>query len=123
MLQAQPATLASLVGALNLCSPTHPAAQASLRALGEEECSSISTPPQVEHARPVWTQSLLESGEASSSGDNHLGSFATPATLRSAAVLHFVMFYVHAYDCGSNYGYRSVVIVVPIMVTSMLCMW
>ncbi|KAL3134098.1 hypothetical protein ABBQ32_008522 [Trebouxia sp. C0010 RCD-2024] len=81
-IQAQPATLASLVGALNLCSPTHPAAQASLRALGEEECSSISTPPQVEHARPVWTQSLLESGEASSSGDNHLGSFATPATLR-----------------------------------------
>lgn len=109
LLQAQPATLASLVGALNLCSPTHPAAQASLRALGEEECSSISTPPQVEHARPVWTQSLLESEEASSSGSNHLGSFAIPATLRSAAVLHLAMFYVHAHDCGCDYNYQYVV--------------
>ena len=81
-LQAQPATLASLVGALNLRTPTHPAAQASLRALGDEECTSISTPPQVEYARPSWTQSLIQSTEASSSGYDDLAPIAAPATLR-----------------------------------------
>lgn len=86
LLQAKPATLASLVGALNLRNPTHPAAQASLRALGEEECTRLSTPPQLEYARPVWTQTLLESSEASSSGSNRQASFAIPASLRSAAV-------------------------------------
>ena len=81
-LQAQPATLASLVGALNLRTPTHPAAQASLRALGEEECTSISTPPQVEYARPSWTQSLIQSTEASSSGYDDQAPIAAPATVR-----------------------------------------
>lgn len=81
-LQAQPATLASLVGALNLRTPTHPAAQASLRALGEEECTSISTPPQVEYARPSWTQSLIQSTEASSSGHDDQAPLAAPATVR-----------------------------------------
>ena len=81
-LQAQPATLASLVGALNLCTPTHPAAQASLRALGEEECTCISTPPQIEYARPSWTQSLIQSTEASSSGYNDQAPVAAPATVR-----------------------------------------
>ena len=81
-LQAQPATLASLVGALNLHTPTHPAAQASLRALGEEECTSISTPPQVEHARPLWTQSLIQSAEASTSGYDDQAPIAAPAAVR-----------------------------------------
>lgn len=85
--QAQPATLASLVGALNLRTPTHPAAQAALRALGEEECTSISTPPQMEYARPSWTQSLIQSTEASSSGYDDQAPIAAPATVRSAALI------------------------------------
>ncbi|DBA81279.1 TPA: hypothetical protein ACH3X2_006899 [Trebouxia sp. C0005] len=80
--QAQPATLASLVGALNLRSlDSNPAARAAVRALGEEECTSSSTPPQLEHARPSWTQSLAQSREASSSGYHNQAPIAIPATV------------------------------------------
>ncbi len=83
VLQAQPATLASLVGALNLRSlNSNPAARAAVRALGEEECTSSSTPPQLEHARPSWTQSLAQSREASSSGHHSQAPIAVPATVR-----------------------------------------
>ncbi len=83
VLQAQPATLASLVGALNLRSlDSNPAARAAVRALGEEECTSSSTPPQLEHARPSWTQSLAQSREASSSGQHNQAPIAIPATFR-----------------------------------------
>ena len=83
VLQAQPATLASLVGALNLRSlDSNPAARAAVRALGEEECTSSSTPPQLEHARPSWTQSLAQSREASSSGYHSQAPIAVPATFR-----------------------------------------
>jgi len=83
LLQAQPATLASLVGALNLRSlDSNPAARAAVRALGEEECTSSSTPPQLEHARPSWTQSLAQSREASSSGHHNQAPIAIPATVR-----------------------------------------
>lgn len=81
-MQAERATLASLVGALNLRTPTHPSAQASLQALGEEECTSISTPPQVEYARPAWTQSLIQHSEASSSGHHDQAPIAAPAIVR-----------------------------------------
>lgn len=82
-LQAQPATLASLVGALNLRSlNSNPAAAAAVRMLGEEECTSSSTAPQLEYARPSWTQSLAESREASSSGYHGQAPIAVPATVR-----------------------------------------
>ncbi|DBA75343.1 hypothetical protein WJX77_005717 [Trebouxia sp. C0004] len=80
--QAQPATLASLVGALNLRSlDSNPAARAAVQVLGEEECTSSSTPPQLEHARPSWTQSLAQSREASSSGHHSQAPIAVPATV------------------------------------------
>ena len=81
--QVQPATLASLVGALNLRSiNSNPAAKAAVRALGEDECTSSSTPPQLEYARPAWTQSLAQSREASSSGYHSQAPLAIPATVR-----------------------------------------
>ena len=82
-LQAQPASLASLVGALNLHNPrANPAVRAAVKALGEEECTSSSTPPQLEYGRPAWTQSLAANSQASTSGYDHQAPIAVPATVR-----------------------------------------
>lgn len=101
VLQAQPATLASLVGALNLRSlNSNPAARAAVRALGEEECTSSSTPPQLEHARPAWTQSLAQRSQQQrppQSGTHCCSSHCQVQSLLNPGVVPMLLGLLHIY--------------------------
>ena len=86
-LQVKEASLAAAIGALNFRAPANPAALAAAAAVGEEQCESSCRPPQIEHARPAWSQSLAESGEASTSGQPAQFSIALPALFTYASLL------------------------------------